>query len=120
MEYVSRHGVHAIMRAERELLAFAIAQLEGTPGVELFSGKTDSQSGVLSLRFQGLDCDEAAQLLSERGICLRSGLHCAPLAHRSAGTLDTGTLRMSFSPFVTRQDVRNCCAAVKELCAGAR
>ena len=120
MEYVSRHGVRAIMRAERELLAYAAAQLESTPGLELFTGKADSQSGVLSLRIRGLDCDEAAQFLSQRGICLRSGLHCAPLAHRSAGTLDTGTMRMSFSPFVTRPEVRACCAAVRELCAGAR
>ena len=120
MEYVSRHGVRAIMRTERELLAYAAAQLEGTPGLELFTGKADSQSGVLSLRIRGLDCDEAAQLLSERGICLRSGLHCAPLAHRSAGTLDTGTVRMSFSPFVTYPEVRAGCAAVRELCAGVR
>ncbi len=120
MEYVSRHGVRAIMRAERELLAYAAAQLESIPGLELFTGKADSQSGVLSLRIRGLDCDEAAQFLSQRGICLRSGLHCAPLAHRSAGTLDTGTVRMSFSPFVTRPEVRACCAAVRELCAGAR
>lgn len=120
MEYVSGHGVRQIMRAERELLDFALSQLEGMEKLELFAGQADSQSAVLSLRIKGLDCDEAAQFLSGRGICLRSGLHCAPLAHRSAGTLDTGTLRMSFSPFVTRQDVRICCAAVRELCAGVR
>ena len=120
MEYVSGHGVRQIMRAERELLDFALSQLEGMEKLELFAGQADSQSAVLSLRVKGLDCDEAAQFLSGRGICLRSGLHCAPLAHRSAGTLDTGTLRMSFSPFVTRQDVRICCAAVRELCAGVR
>ena len=36
-----------------------------------------------------------------RGIALRAGLHCAPLAHRTAGTLDTGTLRLSASFFNT-------------------
>ena len=120
MEYVSQRGLYSILRTERALLDCAVSGLAGQEGAEIFTGKADSQSGVLSLRIKGLNCDEAAQFLSERGICLRSGLHCAPLAHRSAGTLDTGTLRMSFSPFVTRQDVRNCCAAVKELCAGAR
>lgn len=120
MEYVSRYNVQRIMRAERELLELSISQLAGTQGLELFTGAADSQTGVLSLRVTGRDCDEAAQYLSERGICLRSGLHCAPLAHRSAGTLDTGTLRMSFSPFVTRREVQSCCAAVRELCAGVR
>lgn len=120
MEYVTQCGVDSILRAERELLELAASRLEGAHGPELFTGKADSQSGVLSLRIPGLDCDEAAQALSGRGICLRSGLHCAPLAHRSAGTLDTGTLRMSFSPFVTRRELRACCAAVRELCAGGR
>ena len=34
--------------------------------------------------------------LAEQGIGVRAGLHCAPLAHESAGTLDTGTVRVSF------------------------
>ena len=42
---------------------------------------------------------QTALRLAERGIAVRCGLHCAPLAHETAGTLDSGTLRMSFSPF---------------------
>jgi selenocysteine lyase/cysteine desulfurase len=37
-----------------------------------------------------------AQKLADRGIAVRAGLHCAPLAHESAGTLETGTVRVSF------------------------
>ena len=40
--------------------------------------------------------EEAAELLARHGIAVRAGLHCAPLAHESAGTLDTGTVRISF------------------------
>ena len=36
---------------------------------------------------------------------MRAGLHCAPLAHRTAGTLDTGTVRCSFSAFNTAAQV---------------
>ena len=43
-----------------------------------------------------MDCEEAAQRLADRGIAVRAGLHCAPLAHESAGTLSTGTVRISF------------------------
>ena len=45
---------------------------------------------------QRLRCEEAARLLAEQGIGVRAGLHCAPLAHESAGTLETGTVRVSF------------------------
>jgi selenocysteine lyase/cysteine desulfurase len=44
----------------------------------------------------GRDCEEAAEILARQGIAVRAGLHCAPLAHESAGTLETGTVRVSF------------------------
>jgi selenocysteine lyase/cysteine desulfurase len=115
MEYVEKLGVSQIMKMERGQLLRAVKSFRDRERVELFTGAEGSQSGVLSLRIKGMDCDEAAALLSGQGICLRSGLHCAPLAHRSAGTLDTGTLRLSFSPFVKQKDIDICCAAIREL-----
>jgi selenocysteine lyase/cysteine desulfurase len=43
-----------------------------------------------------MDCEEMAGKLALRGIAVRAGLHCSPLAHESAGTLETGTVRVSF------------------------
>ena len=48
---------------------------------------------------------EAAELLGQGGVAVRAGLHCAPLAHESAGTLRSGTVRFSFSPRLRRDDV---------------
>ena len=62
------------------------------------------QSGVLSFQVQGKDPGWVADALSERGIAVRSGLHCAPLAHASAGTEQTGTVRLSFSAFNTERE----------------
>ena len=45
------------------------------------------------------------EALAEEGICLRPGLNCAPLAHESAGTLQTGTLRVSFGHDATAAQV---------------
>ena len=58
------------------------------------------------------------EALSRRGIALRTGLHCAPLAHESAGTLETGTLRASFSLFNREEEVEAFLAAVEEACGG--
>jgi Selenocysteine lyase len=115
LEYVSDVGTEEILRREHGLLRMAVESLSSSNAIQLFIGDADAQSGVLSLRIQGVDCDEAAWRLSERGICLRSGLHCAPLAHSTAGTMDTGTLRMSFSPFVCPEEVESCCAALREI-----
>ena len=115
MAYVRERGVRAIFETEHTLLCRAVERLSDCAGVELFAGPAGTQSGVLSLRMAGMDADEASQRLTEQGICLRSGLHCAPLAHKSAGTLDTSTLRMSFSPFVRLEEVDACCEKIREL-----
>jgi selenocysteine lyase/cysteine desulfurase len=59
----------------------------------VFAGQ--SQGGTVSF-LTGRDPELTAAALAKRGIALRAGLHCAPLAHESTGTLETGTLRASF------------------------
>ena len=61
--------------------------------MRLFCGK--DQGGTVSF-VPPCDCEQAAEFLAEQGICVRAGLHCAPLAHRSVGTLETGTVRISY------------------------
>ena len=56
---------------------------------------------MVSFVLEGQDCQEVGEILGQRGIALRAGLHCAPLAHETAGTLKTGTIRASFSAFNT-------------------
>ena len=90
LRLVLEEGPETIGRREAALAAFTARGLEAL-GYEVFSGP--HQLGTLSFRGR-----EDCQTLCDRlpGIALRAGLHCAPLAHRSAGTLDTGTVRISF------------------------
>ena len=114
LRYVRDKGTDAIFTHERDLLALACSRLEDSP-LELFCREGMSQSGVLYLRHQHIPADDLAERLAEEGICVRSGLHCAPLAHRSAGTLETGTLRMSFSPFLTQEELARACDLLKRI-----
>lgn len=103
--YIRRHGRRVIESHERELCRH-MAQLLGRSGdLEIFYADGGVQSGVLSFRSRSRGCEEIAERLGREGICVRSGLHCTPLAHESAGTLGTGTVRMSFSPFNTHAEV---------------
>lgn len=107
IRFVRRQGVENIAFREREVVACAAEQLEQLPGVEVFHGEGfRHQTGVLSFRVAGWDCETLGEELARRGIALRAGLHCAPLAHRTAGTLDTGTLRLSVSYFNTKAQVQ--------------
>ena len=89
---VLEEGPEAIGADESALAAYTAQELEKL-GYEVFRGRR--QLGTLSFRGRE-DCQILADRLAERGIALRAGLHCAPLAHKSAGTLDTGTVRVSF------------------------
>ena len=103
LRFVQRQGVARIADYESELGRYAARHLAELPGVEVFSGPV--QTGVVSFRAAGVDCEELGEALAARGIALRAGLHCAPLAHRTAGTLETGTVRFSPSVFNRRQEV---------------
>ena len=106
LRFVQREGVERIGRRERQLIARAGEKLSRLPWVEPFwdpSGK--SQAGVLSFRVRGRDCEWVGEMLGERDAALRAGLHCAPLAHQSAGTLETGTVRLSVSAFNTPWEI---------------
>ena len=92
LDYLIREGVETIGRKERKLAAFCGEKLEEM-GLRVFRGP--HQAGTVSFLPQG-DCEEFAQNLGRRRIAVRAGLHCAPLAHESAGTLETGTVRASF------------------------
>lgn len=58
-------------------------------------------TGVMSFAVEGQDCEAVAARLGEAGVAVRAGLHCAPVAHGTAGTLDTGTVRISLSAFTS-------------------
>ncbi|MBQ9166251.1 MAG: aminotransferase class V-fold PLP-dependent enzyme [Oscillospiraceae bacterium] len=74
--------------------------------VEVFGPeRSEDRTGVLSFRVREKPCEQMAEELGKRGIALRAGLHCAPLAHDTAGTLETGTIRASVSPYTTREEI---------------
>lgn len=106
LRYVLRKGPETILSHEMGLLRAARDGLNQIPGVETFSAPSDgAQAGVLSFRVAGMDCEDAARWLGEHGVAVRAGLHCAPLAHQTAGTAETGTVRVSFSAFNTSREV---------------
>lgn len=118
LRYVRRRGVDAILAHESALIRHMGEGLRSVPGAEVFLAPDRSlQAGVLSFCLKGRDCEEVGEALGDRGFALRAGLHCAPLAHESAGTLADGTVRASVSAFNTRQEVDQFLRAVRSLAA---
>lgn len=114
MQFVRRVGTERILAHERMLMTRLKKQLTGIPRVSVLApSQSGQQTGVLSFRVEGKECETVAEALGQRGIALRAGLHCAPLAHLRAGTLETGTIRASVSPFNRAKDIDALCAVLR-------
>lgn len=114
INYVLKKGTDAIFRHERKLMEIMIDKLKNEK-LKMFISPELDQCPVLSCIFHDFDCEELAYLLGENDVCVRSGLHCAPFAHQSAGTDKTGTLRMSFSPFLSERQIIQASHILKQI-----
>jgi selenocysteine lyase/cysteine desulfurase len=77
------------------------------PGLTLYGPRdAERQVGVVSVNLDGWEpTDLGVALDQDFDIAVRTGLHCAPLAHRTIGTFPTGTVRLSPGYFTTLDDV---------------
>ena len=115
MGFVRRVGPGRLLRHETDLKDLAGEGLERLPGVQVFRTRGPCQTGVLSFRVAHWDAGALADRLSAHGVALRAGLHCAPAAHETAGTAETGTLRLSFSAFNTAREVEGFLDTMKRI-----
>ena len=116
VRFVRQLGPENICREERLLAHQAAEGLRRVPGLTVHAlPDLAAQAGVLSIVPEQMDAEALGAALAERGIAVRAGLHCAPLAHRTAGTLNTGTVRLSFSHWNTREEVDRLLEAVGEI-----
>lgn len=60
--------------------------------------------GIAAFAHREIQSELLAQELSENGVAVRGGLHCAPLMHKALGTEENGLVRASFSPFNQKEE----------------
>ena len=101
-----------IQEKMEDLTTFLHYELSKLP-IEIYT-KTENTNGVFAFNVPDVDSTEVANYLNEKwGICVRSGYHCAPLKHKSLGTLDQGAIRVSLSFFNTYQEIEKLVMAIK-------
>lgn len=125
VKWILDKGIDSLWKHEQDLMrAFIGAMEEGEmPGLTLYGPQgIKNRCGVFSVRIEGQPDIQQPQALSdllekEYGILTRSGIHCAPLAHKTFGTHEIGGMtRLSFGPFLTVQDVRFAVDALGHIC----
>ena len=88
--------------------------LDSSPELKAEIYVRDSPGAVMLFNLGGHDCEEVGRFLSKRGICVRSGYHCAPLGHRTLETPIGGAIRVSFGLFNRRSELDALTRALKE------
>ena len=81
--------------------------IKSQPNISII-GPTDRSNciGVVSCRFDNYSSDNIGDVLDRLGIAVRTGLHCAPVAHDTLGTAPAGTVRFSVGYFTSESDFR--------------
>lgn len=116
IRFLGENGIEQIGSHEASLAQAFYEQIRDLSNVNVYGDFKGARTGVVSINIAGYESGEVADELMDRfEIATRSGAHCAPLAHRALGTVDTGAVRFSFSYFNTMEDVDTAARAVRIL-----
>ena len=109
---VTTRGIQNIHRHEEHLCQILLEGLSTVPGIRLYRTEGCAYAPIVAFNLGDRPANEVVQQLSDRGFCLRGGLHCAPLAHQKLGTTEQGVVRASPGMFNTEAQIR---ALVQEM-----
>ena len=114
-------GIEAVRTHEQTLIAQFLTGASEISGLTVYGPKdTALRCGLVSFNLAGALPSEVGLILDQSfGIMARTGLHCAPSAHRTLGTFPTGTVRFSFGWYNTPGEVRKGLEALREIAAWA-
>ncbi|WP_342563669.1 aminotransferase class V-fold PLP-dependent enzyme [Paenibacillus sp. FSL R7-0345] len=115
-------GTHNIHQQEWLLTQQLMEGLAAIPGLRLIGPKLGApRTGIVSFTIDGQESAAIAHRLDrEYNIAVRAGMHCTPLAHKSAATLESGAVRASVGISSTEHDINRMLDAMEELYGRAR
>jgi selenocysteine lyase/cysteine desulfurase len=114
ISYINEVGIEEIEKRERMLRTLVLERLKSTKGVKVYD--TDfACSNVTSFTVDGFSSSYLGERLDEAGICVRSGFHCSPLAHKTLGSYENGSVRISLGYFNTVNEIDGFYKSLKEI-----
>ncbi len=104
IDYIQNLGLENIHKYETDLVKYGLAKLAKIPGITIYGPKTSkNRGGSISFNVKGIHPHDLATALDEKGICIRSGNHCAMPLHDLIG--ESASARASFYFYNTKQEV---------------
>lgn len=105
LEWIEMQGVSSLLQKEQSNRERLLSLLESYCFIKIIGACEGAKFvGIVSCVIDGISSDIAGPLFSERNVAVRTGLHCAPMAHKFLGTFPSGTIRFSVSHFTSDED----------------
>jgi cysteine desulfurase family protein len=115
MKYIIERGTQDIDSHERSLIRYAKDALSSLPRMKIYL-PGEEKGAVMLFNIDQIPCRDVGEYLDRQGICVRSGFHCAPLAHRRVGSYQSGGgVRVSVGPFSRKSDIDRLYSAIRYL-----
>lgn len=117
IKYILDRGINTIREYEESLTEHFIEEAKKIDGIKLYGPLNIKEQGaVVALNIKDADSSEVSYILDqEYDIAVRPGLHCAPLAHKSIGTLEQGAVRFSFGIFNSHEEIELSIKALRDI-----
>ena len=97
-------GMEAVRKYEEEITGYALEKLQAMDEAEVYGPKRKSErGGLVAFNVRGVHPHDTAQILSDRGVCVRAGHHCAMPIHLKLGI--PGSVRASFGVYTSKEDI---------------
>lgn len=117
LQFIKETGVENIRKHEETITRYFLEKVSVIDGIRIYGPTLEKKRApVVSLNVEGKTSADVSFILdNEFDIATRPGLHCAPLAHKTIGTFDQGTVRFSFGYFNTKDEVDKAVEALKSI-----
>ena len=102
IDFIKSTGLALIRNHETRLTELAAERLCELGGITLYR---QDRSPIILFNVDEVSPEQIADMLDQKGICVRSGYHCAPLAHKRLGTPVGGGVRLSVGAFNTCEEI---------------
>ena len=115
IDYLEKITFDRIEAIEKELVDYALPQLQELPYVELYGcdSQQDNKTGIIAFNIKDVHPHDVATILDSYGVAVRAGHHCAQPLHRFLGL--NASCRASFYLYNTRDDIDRWIDAVKKV-----
>lgn len=104
IDYLEGIGMDVIREHEKELISYALEQMKTIDGLTIYGSKDiEQRGGVIAFNLERIHAHDIAQILGDKGICVRAGHHCTMPLHKRLGI--AASARVSFSLYNDKNDI---------------